>query len=157
MVLTGQQGTLEALRTCDILASKINVERQVTNMKFPEQFEDWLSKSMSQGIPAEVVSYSFNLFEYSSGNYGIEVIGASEFDPDNRDWACEEIWEPDPRMLDIPADFCCSEWETCLRDVRSLLLSVLEKPTPAVARLKNSQGIGIGFVDGDMEIIWQHK
>lgn len=56
-------------------------------MKFPEQFEDWLNKSMSQGIPEEVVSYSFNLFEYSSGDYGIEVIGASEFDPDDRDWA----------------------------------------------------------------------
>ena len=129
----------------------------MTDIKFPEQFEDWLNKSMTQHIPAEVVAYSFNLFEYGRGMYGMELIGASEFDPDDRDWACEEIWEPDPRELEISEDFCCSDWESCLRDVRSLVLNVLEKSTPAVARLKTSKGIGIGFVDGDMDIIWQHK
>ena len=123
--------------------------------EFPEQFEAWLSTSLAQDIPAEVVAYSLNLFEYSTGDYGIELIGASAFDPEDKDWACEEAWEPDPRTLDIPAAFCCSDWETCLRDVRSLLQSVLDKPTAAVARLKSSQGIAIGFVDGDLEIIWE--
>ena len=63
---------------------------------------------MATDVSDEVVSYSFNLFEYSSGDFGIEIIEASEFNPNDADWACEEVWAPDPRMLDIPADFCCS-------------------------------------------------
>jgi len=124
-------------------------------MKFAEQLEAWLGKSLAQDIPAGVVAYSFNLFEYSSRDYGIELVGASEFDPDDGDWASEEVWEANPRSLDIPADFCCSDWETCLRDTRSLLQSVLAKPTTAVARLKSSRAIAIGFVDGDLDVIWQ--
>lgn len=45
----------------------------------------------------------------------------------------------------------------CLRDARSLLLSAREKPSHAVAGLKTSQGIGIGFVDGDMDVVWHRK
>jgi len=127
----------------------------LSDTNFQEQFEAWLSASLAQDAPPEVVAYSFNLFEYSRGVYGIELIGASEFDPDNLDWACEEVWEPAPRMLDIPEDFCCGDWETCLRDTRSLLQRLLDKPTTAVARLKSSQAIAVGFVDGDLEIIWQ--
>lgn len=122
---------------------------------FPVQFEAWLGAALKQDIPAEVVAYAFNLFEYSSCDYGIELIGASEFDPSDGDWVCEEIWEPEPRMLEIPADFCSTDWETCLRDARSLVLGVLDKPGAISARLKASQAVAIGFVDGDLDVIWQ--
>lgn len=124
-------------------------------MTFPEQFEAWLSTALAQDIPAEVVAYSFNLFEYASCDYGMELIGASEFDPSDADWVCEEVWQPEPRMLDIPADFCSADWASCLRDARALLLSVLDKPGAISARLKASQAVAIGFVDGDLDVIWQ--
>ncbi len=127
------------------------------DLAFPAEFEAWLVCALADDVPAAVVAFSFHLFEPSSNDakFGVELIGAGEFDPTDSDWACEDVWEPFPRDLHIPLAFASSGWEACLRDVRQLVMNMLNSSTPTAAKLKASQAVAIGFVDGDLEVIWQ--
>lgn len=125
-------------------------------MDFPTQFEEWLSAALAAGVPSEVKAFSFNLFEPAlvpGVKFGIEVVGTNAFDPINPDWACEEVWEPSVRRLDIPVSFSGQNWEECLASTQSLVQSVLEKDSQASMQLKSRLGVGIGFVDGDLHVI----
>ena len=86
--------------------------------------------------------------------FGVEVIGTSEFSPDDQDWACEEIWEPKHRQLNIPVSFSGESWEQCLVVIQSLIEVFLAKDNRAAIILKSRLGIGVGFVDGDLNLVW---
>lgn len=125
-------------------------------MPFEEQFTHWLNEALTQTIPASVVAFAFNLFqlpETAEFKFGIELIGAASFDESDSDWACDELWEPRNRKIEIPTSFSGHNWEECLVRVKNLLISELEKH-PACATLKSKQAVAIGFVDGDLDLIW---
>ncbi len=126
-------------------------------MTFPEQFEDWLLQAFAFDVPEKIKAFSFNLFEpaFVEGvKFGVEVIGTSEFSPDDQDWACEEIWEPKHRQLNIPVSFSGESWEQCLVVIQSLIEVFLAKDNRAAIILKSRLGIGVGFVDGDLNLVW---
>ena len=57
-------------------------------MGFGRNFSQWLNESLSVKIPSSVTAFSFNLYEPAgipSVKFGIELIGASEFDRDDSD------------------------------------------------------------------------
>jgi len=127
-------------------------------MNFEQEFEAWLSNNITCEIPEDVKAFSFNLFEScieDDKKFGIELIGAGEFDSENEDWACDEIWEPKLRELDIPTSFSGESWEICQERLKSLITKVLASNTHCKNQLKSRKGIGIGFVDGNLEMIWQ--
>jgi hypothetical protein len=124
--------------------------------RFPQQYMAWLEDALADGAPANVVAFTFNLFEQSSNNarYGVEFVGCSEFDPDDSDWACSELWEPAKgRRSDIPLSFCDAGWDICLSCMRDLVASILQEPSPLSEQLNAVRGIGIGFVDGDLLLL----
>ena len=59
---------------------EINIKRE---------FCDWLTHVLPQQTPEQVVAYNFNIAE--CGDYIIEIVGASQYDPEDEDWACEEL------------------------------------------------------------------
>ncbi|QDT81246.1 hypothetical protein Mal35_47270 [Gimesia maris] len=127
-------------------------------MRFQEQFETWLSNSLEEEIPAEVVAFHFNLYESTGQDdviFGIDLIGAESFDPDDSDWACDEVWAPAERILYIPVSDSGKDWEECLERMSTLIQTYLDSDLPAANTLKSKSGIGIGFVDGDLKLIWQ--
>ena len=124
--------------------------------QFQEEFERWLNDCLSDGCPSEAVAFVFNLFEQNSihSRYGIEFVGTSEFDLEDTDWACAEVWEPSlGRSCSIPISFCDQDWETCLARVRVLILDILAADTPLSNTLRSKIGIGLGFVDGDLHLL----
>jgi hypothetical protein len=126
-------------------------------MSYEEEFKEWFSASLAQSMPASVKAFSFNLFELpesSEVKFGIELIGSSSFDENDPDWACDEVWEPRVRKISIPKSFSGSCWEQCLANVRALLLTCLSSEV-AAEKLKSKLGVGLGFVDGDLEVLWQ--
>ena len=124
-------------------------------MSFSEEFNSWIDAALASEVPKTVVAYSFNLFELGpqEAKYGIELIGSDEFDTDNSDWACNEVWEAD--QIFIPRAFANGEWEECLDDVRGLLTNILSKSSATATKLKEARAVAIGFVDGDLELIWK--
>ena len=127
-------------------------------MEFTEQFEGWLEQAFASEVSSDVKAFSFNLFEpaFVDGvKFGVEVVGSSEFDPGNADWACEEIWSPKQRQLNIPVAFSGETWEQCLEAIKSVGVTTLGKHSREAACLKSRLGVGVGFVDGDMHVVWQ--
>lgn len=124
---------------------------------FQNEFRQWLEGGLDADIPEDVKAYSFNLYEpaFEEGvKFGVELIGASAFDPNNSDWACEEVWEPAQRRLSIPIEYSGDMWNICLERMKVLTLEFLESDCPVAKKLKSKAGVGIGFVGGDLEIIW---
>lgn len=121
--------------------------------EFEDRFRNWLERALTDGVPPSVIAFCFNLFEHvgDSGRYGIELVGTSEFAPNDPDWPCEEIWEPADRKIEIPASYCSASWSECLKKMKNLVQNSLEVGEPPL--LRSVQGIGIGFVDGELELL----
>jgi hypothetical protein len=130
-------------------------------MNFEEVFSEWLAKNLRDDIPKSVKGFSFNLFEFEpiedvSIKFGITLIGSESFDESDEDWACDEIWIPRARELLIPTDYSGNNWKECLARMKNLILSKLQSNDRSAKRLKEAKGIGIGFVDGDLEVIYRN-
>ncbi|PQO40983.1 hypothetical protein [Blastopirellula marina] len=126
-------------------------------LPFEDQFRNWLRASLSDGPPADVVGFAFNLYEPGDdpdSKFGVELVGADEFKLHDSDWPCEEIWEPNTRGLHIPRNYSGDDWEGCLAKLRELLKEVLAGDSVAAQTLRSVEGVGLGFVDGDLEIVW---
>ena len=126
-------------------------------MDFALQFSNWLDTAASQANP-DIAAFSFNLYEPAlvpGVKFGIELIGARAFSADDPDWPCDEIWSPDPRGIDIPESFSGSDWEVCLEKAKALVLDYLASPSGLW--LRAGEAAGIGFVDGDLDVIWTRE
>jgi len=121
-------------------------------MEFEASIYQWVNESLANGLPLKVKAFSFNLYE-TGVNFGIELVGTSEFDEEDADWACEEVFEPKQRQIDIPLSYSGETWQQCLEKMKSLMLVYLETNELGAVVLKQAQGVGIGFVDGDLELL----
>lgn len=124
-------------------------------MMFDEESE-WLDdvlENMSEtGIPTEVIAFGFNLYDEGNGNWSMELIGASEFDTDNEDWLCNEVTDFNTR--DNPFQwYKKAKWEEILDDITDFLKRYLRNEIYADI-LKAKSGIGVGFVDGNIRILY---
>lgn len=118
------------------------------------QIEEWLNNVLEQEIPPETAAFCFNLYEDGSSSWSMELVGTEDFDanPDNSDWACEEVTDFDTR--DNPFSWEeDAEWDEVLEDVIVTLKQYLNNGLHADV-LKAYAGVGVGFVDGDMEILY---
>ena len=128
-------------------------------IQFEEIFNVWLYQAVTTSpIPTDVKAYCFNLNSPSGyeneGIFGIELIGSPQYIPDDEDWACEENWEPLERDLLIPLCYSTTDWEVCLKKMHQLIELFLLSENDASKLLKQSDAIGIGFVDGNLDLIW---
>jgi hypothetical protein len=124
---------------------------------FEKEFEKWLLESLQSDIPPEIKAFSFNLFEpfgEEEIEFGIELIGANTFDENNPDWACNKIWEPINRQLSIPTSYSSSDFEICLDKMKALIKIVLKSNKHISDKLQQCEATAIGFVDGDLHLIY---
>ncbi len=112
----------------------------------------WIHEALNQDIPENVNALCFNLFEWGGGDFGIEMIGTSFFDKDDPDWACDEIWEPVPRSLS--EEFTAKNWESYFEITKTLISPIVAQQ---LSNKKNLHiiAVAIGFVDGDLEEIFE--
>lgn len=121
-------------------------------MNFKEKLTDWINESLHHAPLDEIKGFSFNLFESADG-FWIELIGSGVFDLADSDWACEKIFEPPQRNLLIPVDISGNTWEECLINMKELINVYYDSKEPGAQVLRKVDGVGIGFVDGDLEIL----
>lgn len=124
-----------------------------------DQVSEWLDDVLEDisetGIPNEVMAFGFNLYDDGDDNWSMELVGTSEFDLDDEDWLCNEVTDFDTR--DDPFQWCKkAEWEEILNDVTCLLKRYLDGGKHADV-LKAKSGVGVGFVDGDVMILWSRN
>jgi hypothetical protein len=83
----------------------------------------------------------------------IYVAGTHGFDPhDGGDWACDYSWEPDDRYLQLQglAAIDPQNWLAAVDHAVAVVVAV----KPWLTGPRHLQGVGVGFDDGDVEVVW---
>ncbi|MBD5089374.1 MAG: hypothetical protein HDT30_11305 [Clostridiales bacterium] len=118
-----------------------------------QKITEWLDSILNQEIPESVVAFCFNLYEDGDNQWSMELVGTETFDEEDGDWACDEVTDFDSREHNFEWT-SSSGWKEILEQMATELKLYLEKGKHA-NKLKSKEGVGVGFVDGDIEIIYQ--
>ncbi len=127
------------------------MDTKLTKQEYVElklNIKNWiLSIDHEEKIPENITALNFGLYE----PYGIELIGAKEYDPDDDDWACEEDFVPSQRdcpNIEISEDIY---WEDFLNTIVKILKEfTVELKDLNILKVKH---ITCGFCDGDLVVI----
>ena len=124
-------------------------------MQVQEQFFEWLDHILQdQPLPGETVAANFNLYEESEDNtYAVQLIGAGEFDPEDEDWACEEVYSSEDNLFVFTDE---KGWKHVLKAGVSLVNAYLAEGAYAQT-LKALTAVAVGFVDGNLEIVYTNE
>ena len=114
------------------------------------EFAKWLDGALDTELPEDIAAFNFNLYEDGDGLWSIELIGASRFDAEDPDWACDEVFTNREEPLSWSAE---TDWENVLETMTVYVEKYLEEGKYA-DMLKSYDAVGIGFVDGDITIVY---
>ncbi len=117
-------------------------------------FSNWLNKVLEQDIPKGIKAFNFNLYEGEGETYDIQLIGSDEFDEDDSDWACTNYFTSGEDICFIKGTDEIVDWEQGLTYITMLVERYLDEGEKSHF-LKNASAIGIGFVDGDIDILYR--
>lgn len=115
------------------------------------EFEKWLDRVLEENIPIEGVALNFNLYEGSDKHWSIQLISASYFDEDDENWACEEVFTTGEDLFSWRQE---TDWEKIL-DISCELIQKYLEAGKYSEELKKYQAVAVGFVDGNLEIIYK--
>lgn len=117
-----------------------------------KDIENWIDNVDLDNVPENVKGFFFNLYEDRGNVWSMEIVGTEWFDVDDEDWRCDEITTFDTR--DTPFEIIkeCG-WEDILQEFIISLKEYLDKGKYSDV-LKSRDGVGVGFVDGDAEVIF---
>ena len=96
----------------------------------------------------------FNLYESSEQTYDIQMTGSDEFDEEDEDWACNTVFSTDEDLFVISRTDDISEWQQGIIFISALVQKYLESGMYA-EKLKSYKAVGIGFVDGNIDILYR--
>lgn len=115
-----------------------------------DSFAKWVDSVLQLEFSKNTIAVNFNLYEENNENeYSIQIIGAEKFDEE--DWACYETFTTGENLYVWHEE---GDWENALETAAINLKKYLDIGMYS-SNLKQYDGIGIGFVDGDIEIIYK--
>ena len=119
------------------------------------EFVNWLDNLLENNdMPDETVSFCFNLYEESVEDsvYAIQLVACEAFDENDPDWACEECWSSEEDIFCVElSDEAEKDWKAAQKLITGWAEEYLGNGK--YAGILTSKPVGIGFVDGDVEII----
>jgi len=116
------------------------------------KFNEWLNDILKNDLPKGIIAINFNLYEDSNNKWSIELIGSSVFDENNDDWACNEVFTTRDNPFILVKE---SDWKAIEIIFKNLVEEYLKYGKYA-NKLKKYTAIGIGFVDGDLSILYKN-
>ena len=116
-----------------------------------KDFFVWLDSILKDELNNEVKAINFNLYEGADNKWSIELVGTFSFDKDDEDWACDEVFATRDNPFVIE---CESDWKSMETVFIGLVNEYLSSGKYA-NKLKGYLAVGIGFVDGDLHILYE--
>ncbi|MDI9498428.1 MAG: hypothetical protein QM270_08110 [Bacillota bacterium] len=116
---------------------------------------NWLDGVLQRDIPGDVKAFAFNLYDDGNGNWSMELVGTRSFDPADTDWPCDEMTDFGTRAAPFRWNDA-QRWDQVLEKAISVLKEYLKNGKYA-AVLMSREGVGAGFVDGDLEILHSRR
>lgn len=134
------------------------------NNEVYEKFADWLDSLLENNeMPENTKAFNFNLYEDRVDDesdekvFGIQLIAADRFDPDfdpfeDNCWACYEVWTSEEDIFYISLS---DEEDKSGEHAQEIYIELVNEyfENGKYADILTSKPVGIGFVDGDLEII----
>lgn len=121
------------------------------NNELADSFCAWLDSVLSQPLPENIAAFSLNLYDGSS-TYDIELIAAPTYDPNNEDWACDDIFMSE--RFELPQDIVGNHWEQGLVNVLQLAKLYITRQSAGAKIICSTQAFTVGFVDGNLSTVW---
>lgn len=116
-----------------------------------ENFFEWLDSVLKTDLPNETKAINFNIYEDVDNSWSIELVGAFEFDENDDDWACCEIFSTRDKPFVIVRKSEWTKMETMFIDWVNKYLYMGKYSD----KLKQYQAVGLGFVDGILNILYK--
>jgi hypothetical protein len=140
------------------------VPKEIMHYNISIDFARWLDEMLEGDKFENVLAFNFNLYEgrgdeqdeeaTEPGEYHIELIGADEFDADDEDWACSEVFTTREKMFRIEAKYL-GEYEEALEFFIKIVIEYLESSSVNKNKLLEKKAVGVGFVSGDLYIVYK--
>ena len=112
-------------------------------------FEQWLNGILDRTMPIEGVAVCFNLYEETDDYWSIQLVATEGFDEEDPDWRCYETFTTGEDLFRWQQE---TAWEEILERSKQLVSDYLDAGKYGDA-LKKYAAVGIGFVDGDVEVL----
>ena len=117
-------------------------------------FTSWINEILKNPLPENTKGINFNLYEEENPNtYGIQFVATKSFDLNDDDWACDDIFSSGENMYFFTNK---NNREQILKEIELNIKDYLDKENESTV-LKNYEGIGLGFVDGDLIILYKKE
>lgn len=116
------------------------------------QFNTWVDRLLIEFGATPVVAYNFNLYEYED-EFAIQLVGTGSFDRIDEDWACDEIFSSGEDLFYLPHTVVGDQWQAGLEMANSLVKNYLQHGKHA-ALMKATRGVGVGFVNGNLDLVY---
>lgn len=113
--------------------------------------EKWIDSVLENTLPEQVIAIAFNLYEDIDNQWSIEMVGTNSFDTEDADWVCDEVFNTRDELQSWTQK---SKWEVILQEVSDKIKIYIQTGKYS-EKLKSYQGVGVGFVDGDIIIVYQ--
>jgi hypothetical protein len=120
------------------------------------RFEQWMDGVLWAPLPEGILAFNINMYELD-GAHGLELVGCPTYDPADPDWASDEIFMSDEPRFELSHDVVGKKWEQGLDAAMQMLKSYLNGESDGAKRLRESKAVTVGFVDGDLQLIWQQS
>lgn len=118
-----------------------------------QPFSDWVSDVLVE-IPEETNAYVFNIYEEDDA-YLVDITGTTDYDDANESWTESINWDSGEELFIIPKEKFEGDWEEIHDTIAESLEALIEMDNELSDALCDSDAIAVGFIDGDLEIIWQ--
>ncbi len=125
-------------------------------MTSTDALSEWLEAVLAGKVPAGAAAYCVNIYGSPKG-YDLELVGAAEFDPDDSDWACAELLTTRTNLLTLSRRSAGADWKRALTFVKKRVKLYLASGTLGAEKLKSTQAVAVGFVDGDLNGVWRRS
>ena len=116
------------------------------------QFNTWVDRILSDVGATPVVAYNFNLYEHEN-EFVVQLVGTDSFDLRDEDWACDESFTSGEDLFYLPHSVFGNHWRKGLEVTSFLVKNYLQQGNHATY-MKDTRGVGVGFVDGNIDLIY---
>lgn len=125
-------------------------KRELSMIQNEKDFFDWIDGQLNEEIPGHIVAFNINIYE---SPFNIELIGSSEFDLDDEDWACNEDWIPRNRSISVSTAIFGNSWEEAQGNILEMAKQYFQSNYKNSYKLKAAKAFAVGFVDGDLSYV----
>lgn len=117
----------------------------------------WVDAALSGKLPEGTAAFHFYLYE-DRDSVHVQLIGTDSFTPGDVPevdyWPGNETFTTGEQVFEIPFEVAGSDWKEWLATSMDMLRSYIATGQMSHV-LRSSLGVGIGFVDGDMHVLWR--